>query len=233
MTLRLAAHTLRPPTFAATIARDRSSWTWTRGVIPDAVLVSYDVLKPWHEAHDRDLQATLGFQGPIIVDSGGYGASVERDPRAVTAFQAAVGADLAVVLDARPSAAMSSRQQLVVLRRNAVWLRDAKEQAPRIRHEAVVHGLDVRQYQYAANLLATEAPAVYGVPVSDESRRRRYEQAVSRVLAIQERLPPRASIHALGCGSRTLMSLLAGVGVELFDSTSYFRLGSRRGRSDR
>ncbi len=68
---------------------------------------------------------------------------------------------------------------------------------------------------------------VFGVPVSRFSKNRQYLRAAERVLEVRDVLPRGSVMHAMGAGSRTTIAILAALGAELFDSTSWFTLATR------
>jgi hypothetical protein len=88
--------------------------------------------------------------------------------------------------------------------------------------EAVVQGATPQQLAECGRRLGALRFDVYGVPLSAQSRYRRYASAVERVMHVLATLPAHATIHALGCGSRTLIAILASIGVTIFDSRSYY-----------
>lgn len=222
--VRIGRRRLAAPFFAATASEDDRLWPWTRDVRPDAVLVSYDVLKMNPQWTLMPVARTLRFRGFSIVDSGGYGVSTEKDPAAVYRVQRAVGADLAVALDKVALSTDSTRAQRAAVKqtlRNARAVRRGHRGATAL--EAVVQGVTPSQLSACAEGLARIGFQVYGVPVSMQSKYRRYAAAVERIAHAASGLPPRAMLHALGCGSRTLMAILSYVGVTIFDSRSYYQ----------
>jgi queuine/archaeosine tRNA-ribosyltransferase len=210
--------------FAATAADDERLWSWRRGVRPDAVLISYDVLRLGPGRLSAPVRTTLGFGGFVIVDSGGYGTNSEQRPTAVYAAQRAVGADLGVALDRVALSTESSRLQWRAVNdtvRNAQAIR--RRHRGRMALEAVIQGATPAQLEACGERLARLRFQAYGVPVSMQSKYRRYAAAVERVLHATAHLPPTAVVHALGCGSRTLIAILSAFGVTIFDSRSFYQ----------
>ena len=220
----LGGKRVKAPFFAATVGSNRRFWSWTRGVKPEALLVSYDVLGGKRANAKEPLTKTLEFDGLVIVDSGGYGISTETDPLAVYRLQRAIGANVGVVLDELPSAADSSRGQWASVRQTL-----ANAQLIHRRHrgkmalEAVVQGVTAAQRVRCGADLVALGFHVYGVPVSAQARYRHYVPAVERFTESVGSAPPNAHLHALGCGSRTLIAILSALGATVFDSRSYYQ----------
>lgn len=214
---------VRVPFFAATASDDQRLWPWARGLRPDAVLFSYDMLRRRRRRASQRLTRTLGFRGLAIVDSGGYGRSTETDPTAVYRLQRTVGANLGIALDVGAAYRDPARLQWASVRRT---IQHARAMRPRLRGtmalEAVVQGATPGQLASCSRALGALRYDVYGVPLSQQSKYRRYGAAVKRVAYAMSGLPPNATVHALGCGSRTLMAILSAVRVSIFDSTNYY-----------
>jgi tRNA-guanine family transglycosylase len=233
LTLTLGASRLRLPQFAPTVFLDKSTWFWQRDLDADIVLISYDVLAVRPALLRDPVRKTLGFTGKVIVDSGGFGRTSSATARQLHDAQQRLRADIGIVLDEVPLPTMSRRRQEQVLHTN---LRDSRTIARlprgRLQLEAVVHGVTRLQQQTAARELAATGIRIFGVPMSRYSKHRQYAQGVDRFLAAREALPRSAVLHALGCGSRTLMGLLTYFGADLFDSSGYFRTASYVKRLD-
>jgi tRNA-guanine family transglycosylase len=215
---------VRVPFFAATAADDERLWPWRRNTQPDAVLISYDVLRLDKERLKRSLAKTLSFRGFTIVDSGGYGTSRETNPLAVYELQKEVKCQLGVLLDKVALTTDPPRVQRAAIDqtiRNARKVRRRSRGA--IALEAAVQGASPRQLAACARQLSALKFDVYGVPVSMQSKYRRYRAALERVATVKSALPPDSTIHALGCGSRTLIAILSALGVRIFDSRSYYQ----------
>ena len=222
--IKLGGRRIVAPFFAATVADDQRLWPWKRGLRPDALLVSYDVLQMGPQRTSLPLARSLDFNGFVIVDSGGYGLSTEKDPGAVYRVQRAVGADLGVTLDKVALTTDSTRMQWAAVNqtvRNASAIR-RRHRGP-MALEGVVQGATPKQLATCSSRLGQLGFDVYGVPVSMQSKYRRYAAAVERVAGVMSGLPPKSKIHALGCGSRSLMAILSYIGVTIFDSRSYYQ----------
>jgi queuine/archaeosine tRNA-ribosyltransferase len=215
---------VRLPFFAATAADDERLWPWNRNTLPDAVLISYDVLRLDKERVKGSLAKTLNFRGLTIVDSGGYGASRETNPVTVYELQKDVKCNLGVLLDKVALTTDSPRMQRAAIAqtiRNARRVRRLNRGV--IALEAVAQGASPRQLAACGRQLGALKFDVYGVPVSMQAKYRRYRAALERVVSVMSVLPVDSTIHALGCGSRTLIAILSAVGVTIFDSRSYYQ----------
>jgi queuine/archaeosine tRNA-ribosyltransferase len=221
--LALGGQRVGVPLFAATASDDERLWPWKRGISPDAVLISYDVLKKRSERLSRPLSETLDFKGLTILDSGGYGASTETSAAAVLRLQRAVTANVGITLDRVALTTDAPRTQRIAVAQTVRNARAARRYHGQMALEAVVQGATPKQLADCSRQLGKLDFEVYGVPVSMQSKYRRYRAAVERVAYATSGLPRKAPIHALGCGSRTLMAILSAVGVKLFDSRSYYQ----------
>jgi queuine/archaeosine tRNA-ribosyltransferase len=221
--ITLGGRRIRVPFFAATASDDENLWPWKRGVRPDAVLISYDVLRQKSQRTSQPLARTLAFSGLMIVDSGAYGTSHERDPAAVYGVQRAVGANLGVMLDQVALTTDSARLQWAAVNQTIRYARAIRRRHRRgMTLEAVVQGATPGQLATCSRRLGALHFDAYGIPLSMQSKYRHYVAAVERVAYAMSGLPPNAKIHALGCGSRTLMAILTAIGVTIFDSGSYY-----------
>jgi tRNA-guanine family transglycosylase len=212
------------PIFAATVADDERLWPWTRGIHVDALLISYDILKLDARRLAQPLSKTLNSRVFTIVDSGGYGVSTETSATAVYKTQRAVGARLGIMLDRVVLSSQSPRTQKKAMDwtvRNAQLIK--RKHRGTMELEGVIQGASPKQLAECGKRLATLQLDAYGVPLSAQSKYRRYSAALERIAHASSSLPPHARIHAMGCGSRTLMAILAAAGVTLFDSRSYYQ----------
>lgn len=220
----IGGHRLTLPAFAPTVFLDERSWFWTYGFSPDVLLVSCDVLaKRPSLARDR-ISKGLKFPGLVIVDSGGFGQNATLDPAVIAAMQRTVGADIAVALDRVAASWFSNAKQWNMVRTTvanaAVAMRLHKRGS--IRTEGVIQGATPDQRKWCATELRKAGVKQFGIPVSNFSKYRQYDESVRRVLEVKSLLPRTAIIHGMGAGSRTTMAVLAYLGVEIFDSSSWF-----------
>lgn len=225
--MTLGGRRIRLPQFAPTVFLDRSTWFWTYGLRAEIALISYDVLAAVPKLLHHPVQESLGFNGTIIVDSGGFGRSEESNALTVYRAQRKLKAQIGVVLDRIPHQAASHVEQQRVLDwniRNARTIARLRNRTMRI--EGVVHGITPKQQAWSARALCGAGVGLFGIPMSSYSKYRLYAQGVDRFLIARNALPGNAVLHALGCGSRTLMALLTYFGADLFDSSGYFRTAS-------
>jgi Queuine tRNA-ribosyltransferase len=221
--LTLGGRRVRVPLFAPTASDDERLWPWKRDVYPEAVLISYDVIGKKPERMSRPLSETLEFKGLTILDSGGYGASTETSAAAVLRLQRKVRADVGITLDRVALTTDSPARQRLAVAQTVRNARAVRRYDGKMALEAVVQGATPRQLSGCSRDLGALGFDVYGVPVSMQSKYRRYRAAIERVAYATSGLPPNRPVHALGCGSRTLMAVLSAVGVQLFDSRSYYQ----------
>ncbi|MBK9333898.1 MAG: hypothetical protein IPM96_16185 [Ignavibacteria bacterium] len=89
---------------------------------------------------------------------------------------------------------------------------------------AVVQGNSIEAINYCAEKLNKLNFKFIGIPLSSYSKKRQYESAVLKVIAIRKNFPSNVTFHALGCGSRTLIAILTYFGVRFFDSSSFYKV---------
>jgi tRNA-guanine family transglycosylase len=224
----MSAH---PFTFYPSLSSDPSSWPWRNRVQLDGALISLDVLAKVPEAlRDRgnDVKSALGFSGFVILDNGAYGTHTVLDPLLVNSAQSAQRPNLQIVLDVP-----SSRLTLSLTQKRAVrsTIRNARRVVKANRGTAklmaVVQGNTSDQIASCAVALEGLGFRHLGIPLSSMSKRRAYADAVTKVQIVRNALPKSTQLHALGCGSRTMMALMATLGVTSCDSSSYYKVAAR------
>jgi Queuine tRNA-ribosyltransferase len=222
--IKIGAKTVTLPIFAATTFLDQASWFWTYGVNCEALLMSYDVLGKDPALLTAPLANSLDFDGLILIDSGAYGQPANVTADVLYATQRRLRADIAIALDRPVSEDDNARTQWRKVREtvdNATLLKTY--QRAEFRREAPVQGDTTRQRRWCAEQLASLHFRVIGVPVGAFSQAREYNEAAQRLVEIRARIPANTIIHAMGCGSRTTMAILASLGAEIFDSSNWFK----------
>ncbi|AWB27053.1 tRNA guanosine(15) transglycosylase TgtA [Halococcoides cellulosivorans] len=181
-------------------------------------------------ARSEGIHEVLGFDGPIVTDSGSFQlseyGSVDVSNEEILEFQAAIGADVVTPLDVptppdvpRERAADDLAVTTERIERAAdLDLGDALVNAPvqgstfpDLREQsgavAAASGLDV-------------APVGAVVPLLREYR---YATVIETVLAAKRGLGPAMPVHLFGAGHPMMFALAAAVGCDLFDSAAYAR----------
>jgi len=187
-------------------------------------------------ALSEGLHEVLGFDGPIMTDSGSFQLAeygeIDVDTPEILEFQRAIGSDIATPVDI-PTAPGASRERaeaelaetherlgvaaefdagdtLLTAPVQGSTYPDLRERAGR---EARATGLDV-------------FPIGAVVPLLNDYR---YADVVEVVTAAKQGLGPAAPVHLFGAGHPMTFALAAALGCDLFDSAAY-ALFARDGR---
>ena len=178
-------------------------------------------------ALSRGLHALLGFDGPVMTDSGSFQlsvyGSVEVENAGIVAFEREIGADVGVPLDipTPPDVPYArAREELeVTLARMAA----AKEHAGAMLLAGPVQGsthLDLREEAarraYALGFDVYPLGAV--VPLMEAYR---YADLVDVIARSKRGLGPDGLVHLFGAGHPMMLALAVALGCDLFDSAAY------------
>ena len=194
------------------------------------------------------LHAFMGWEGPILTDSGGYqvfslaqtrriseegveffsvydGSQHVFTPELTTRVQEELGSDVAMVLDECPPANASREYHEDSLRRTARWAKRCKE-AHRRGHQAlfgiVQGGLypDLREESLARTVeIGFDGYAVGGLSVG-ESR----EEMLGTLALTAPKLPADKPRYFMGIGDPVGILQVIALGVDMFDSVLPTRL---------
>lgn len=173
------------------------------------------------------LHSLIGFDGPIMTDSGSYQLSVygevEVNNKEIVEFQQNIGSDIGVPLDiptppdASRMRAEAELQQTIFREKEAIGLKNDMLLAapvqgstfPDLRENCAreLSGLDFDVYPLGAV-----------VPLMESYR---YSELVDVIVASKKGLTPAAPVHLFGAGHPMMFSLAVALGCDLFDSASY------------
>ncbi len=186
-------------------------------------------------ALSEGLHSLIGFDGPIMTDSGSYQLSVygdvEVDNSQIVRFQQEIGSDIGVPLDIPTPPDVS-------------WERAGSELGITIQREMEALGLK-KDMLLAAPVQGSTYPElreragrelsradfdVYPigavVPLMESYR---YADLVDVIAASKKGLSPAAPVHLFGAGHPMMFALAVALGCDLFDSASY-ALYAKEGR---
>jgi queuine tRNA-ribosyltransferase len=197
------------------------------------------------------LHAFMGWDGPILTDSGGYqvfsltginkiddegvefrshidGAVLRLDPRSATEVQNKLGADIIMCFDECPALPCPPDRMRIAVDRTIRWARACKEAHARgdqALFGIVQGGLDLAERQRCAGALVEigfDGYALGGLSVGES-----YDEMVTVLKPMGSWLPDNAPRYLMGVG--TPRDILAAVraGVDLFDCV----LPTRNGRN--
>lgn len=180
-------------------------------------------------AETEGVHRLLGFDGPVMTDSGAFQLSRYGDAGVTNAeivgFQRRIGVDIAVPLDlpTPPDAPAeeAARQWDGTLAR----IREAKElwdDGPGLLAMPVQGGLHPALRRKAGEAVAALGPGVAPVgAVVPLMESQRYADLVDVVVAAKQGLGPGVPVHLFGAGHPATFPLAAALGCDLFDSASY------------
>ena len=189
------------------------------------------------KALEEGLHRLLGFDGPIMTDSGAYQLSVYGDirvrPDEILQFQQAIGSDICVPLDipTPPDVPLArAESELRETERRLIEARDHRDGSSSLL-AAPIQGSTYPDLRRAtAHRLKNEGFDVYPigavVPLMESYR---FGDLVKVVAASKEGLGPGVPVHLFGAGHPMVFALAAALGCDLFDSAAYV-LYARKGR---
>jgi 7-cyano-7-deazaguanine tRNA-ribosyltransferase len=178
-------------------------------------------------ALQNGLHRLLGFDGPVMTDSGAFQLSVYGDvevqPEEILAFQQAIGSDICVPLDI-PTPPDASR---VRAERELRTTEERLAEALQLRRSSLLAGPiqgstypDLREK--AARSLREMDFDLYPiggvVPLMEAYR---FKDLVEVVTAAKRGLGPGAPVHLFGAGHPMVFALASAMGCDLFDSAAY------------
>lgn len=186
-------------------------------------------------ARSEGLHSLLGFDGPIMTDSGSYQLSVygevEVNNAEIVQFQQEIGSDIGVPLDIPTPPDVSRQRAETELEITIQRAKEALGLKKDMLLAAPVQGStfsDLREQ--AAHRLGEADFDIYPlgavVPLMESYR---YSDLVDVIVASKKGLPSSAPVHLFGAGHPMMFSLAVALGCDLFDSASY-ALYAKEGR---
>ncbi len=193
------------------------------------------------------LHALIGFDGPIMTDSGSFQLSVYGDVNVenheIIAFEQAIGTDIGVPLDIPTAPDVrydQAKEELDVTNERLTEARRLVEERRRQASENAAAGLEKQrgddmllagpiQGSTYLDLRAESAAFVSDldfdvypigavVPLMESYR---YEDLVNVVAAAKSTLDPTVPVHLFGAGHPMMFALAVALGCDLFDSAAY------------
>ncbi|ABK78264.1 queuine/archaeosine tRNA-ribosyltransferase [Cenarchaeum symbiosum A] len=188
------------------------------------------------EAVRRGIHGIIGFDGPVMTDSGGYQVleygDVDTDPAAMARFEEGIGSDIAVPLD-RPTGIGLSRKRAGELVRHT--LRVSKETLENSsggplwagpiqgsEHLDLVRSSAKALTGYGFRMMALGSPVEFMESYE-------YGPLAGMIAAARESIPDSVPLHLFGAGHPLTIPLAISLGCDTFDSASYI-LYARQGR---
>ncbi len=181
------------------------------------------------------LHSFLGFDGPIMTDSGSYQLSVygevEINNTEIVQFQQEIGSDIGVPLDIPTPPYVSRERAESELEITIERAKEALALKKDMLLAAPVQGSTYPELREQAARRLGEAdfdiyPLGAVVPLMESYR---FADLVDVIVASKKGLPPSAPVHLFGAGHPMMFSLAVALGCDLFDSASY-ALYAKEGR---
>lgn len=182
------------------------------------------------------LHALLGFEGPIMTDSGAFQSHVYGDARAenleIVDFQVAVGSDIVTIFDVFVEPDFPREEVERAISENRRRVREAMERVPEDRilaapvHGGLHHDLREECARSLAELGYLYHPVGGIVPLMEQYR---FDQVIKALLATKRGLPPDRPVHLFGAGHPMFFPLAVLAGADFFDSASYAKF-AKQGR---
>ncbi|MGB7124659.1 MAG: tRNA guanosine(15) transglycosylase TgtA [Thermoplasmata archaeon] len=187
---------------------------------------------PLREVAERaGIHSLLGFDGPIMTDSGAFQqhayGSVEVSPEEIVAFQTAIGSDIATVLDlfTEPETPHDeAAAALATTLERAAAARTARTGLLAVPVQGGVHP-DLRARSASGASALADVLAVGGVvPLFEQYR---FADLARVLAAARPQLNPGAAVHLFGTGHPMTFAFAALWGVDLLDSSAYHKFARR------
>lgn len=176
-----------------------------------------------------DIRDAIGFDGPVMTDSGGYQVleygDLDVTPEEIAEYEIAIGSDIAIPLDRPTGYGMPRDAAAEYVRRTLETSRRTLENSPDNgqiwagpiqggEHEDLV-GMSARSLAgYGFEMLALGSPVEF-------MESYRYRMLARMIIAAREGMPPGVPLHLFGAGHPLTIPLAVALGCDTFDSASY------------
>ena len=179
-------------------------------------------------AVERGIHGVIGFDGPVMTDSGGYQVleygDVGVDPAEMARYEAGIGSDIAVPLD-RPTGLGMGRKRAAEFVRHT--LRVSRE-ALRMWGDGRIWAGPVQGSEHL-DLVGRSARTLagYGFPMLalgspvEFMQSYEYGRLAAMIAAAKRGIPPSVPLHLFGAGHPLTVPLAVALGCDTFDSASY------------
>ncbi len=197
------------------------------------IIYKTDELKD--RALEKGIHDLLGFDGPIMTDSGTFQAHVYGDvevkPGEILEFQSKIGSDISTILDEFTEPEDSRGEAERKLEKTVERAKKAKKKYEQ-EESAIAYPIqgsiypDLRKRcgELLGDLDGDFYPIGGVVPLMEDYR---FKELVKIILASKKGLGPRGPVHLFGAGHPMIYSLAVLLGCDLFDSSSYAKYAKR------
>lgn len=195
------------------------------------IMTNAYIIKKHYEALALDLgvHRLLGYDGPMMTDSGAYQLmeyrSIEVDPVEIVKYQEGIGTDIGVILD------IPTRYRVpkhVVINEVKETVRRAeksikvKERDDMILIAPVQGGRYLDLVKWSAKKLSALNFEMYGIGGPTQMMEQyKYDELVDLIATAKSYIPPEKPVHLFGAGNPLTLSLAVALGIDTFDSASY------------
>lgn len=180
-------------------------------------------------AVDEGVHALLGFDGPVMTDSGSFQLSVygqvEVDNAEIIGFQHAIGTDIGVPLDIPTSPAadhQQAAQELAITNKRLMEALELNRCSGMLLAAPVQGGIHTDLREQAGRKLGRAGFDIYPigavVPLMESYR---YAELVDVIVSAKKGLPSSVPVHLFGAGHPMVFALATALGCDLFDSAAY------------
>lgn len=177
--------------------------------------------------HGSDVHSLLGFEGPIMTDSGAFQnhvyGDVEVDHREIVRFQRDIGSDIGTILDIFSEPDFTEAEAKAAVEVTLSRAEDSIEHKGEMLLAGPVQGgVFPNLRDMCAKALSTMDLDVHPiggvVPLLQDYR---FADVVDIVMASKRRLDPSRPVHLFGAGHPMMFPLAVLMGCDMFDSASY------------
>ncbi len=181
------------------------------------------------EAERRGIHDIIGFDGPVMTDSGGYQVleygKVDVTPIQIAKFQEAIGSDIGITLD-RPTG-LKATEQYAKRTVQETYLA-ARESMGAVTRDGMLWsgpvqgGIHFSLVERSSRMMSRLNFDMYALGSPTEILESyEFQLLVEMILAAKKNLPLEAPLHLFGAGHPLTMSLAVALGCDVFDSASY------------
>ena len=189
------------------------------------------------EAVRRGIHGIIGFDGPVMTDSGGYQVleygDIDVSPPAMAEFETAIMTDVAIPLDKPTGFGLSRRMAAGYVNHTLKVSKETLEAADdngQIWVGPVQGGEHLDLVRRSARALVGHGFSMMalGSPV-EFMESYEYARLASMIAAARSAIPSRIPLHLFGAGHPLTIPLAVALGCDTFDSASYI-LYAKQGR---
>lgn len=178
----------------------------------------------------RSIHETLGFNGPVMTDSGAYQlltyGKVDVSPEEIIRFQEEVDSDIAVILDV-PTGLTVDRDEALksveeTLRRAKLCLSIRNNERGTLWVGPVQGGVHTDLVAYSSREISNLDYHIHalGSPVK-LMEEYEYSTLVDMIVAAKTNMPLSRPLHLFGAGHPSMLALAVALGCDLFDTALY------------